>query len=242
MVRRPLVKESPVPADTYHSKGTQGDAKMKRIREPAYLTENSIFATRLRECLQSRKISQEQLAQAVGVRRQTISLYTTGQSKPDIEVFSKIVLYFGVSAEYLLGLSDDMVRVPSPIDELKLTSRAVENIKHMLEHGESSYYQLKSLNALLGSKRFEDLISDLATYWYGRVVTLHHPDGQREDSPIDDMTVFMEFIRPACLARIQETIVQIKNDIDRRPESSLMTKVSKIEQSSPKEVCSGDAP
>lgn len=209
---------------------------MKKEKVYAYQTENNIFSTRLRECMKLRGVNQEMLANEVGVRRQTISLYTTGLSKPDVGTFTKMVQYLNVNAEYLLGLTGDMSRAPSAMDQLGLSARAIANIENLQLEDSGSPPLCKSLNALLGSKRFPDVISDLATYFYGKSVTLRQPDGKRVHIPIESTMDFMEFIRPSCLSRIQESLVNIKADIDRRPESNLDTKTLDSEVPAPPDM------
>ena len=56
--------------------------------------------------LQSRKalgLSQEQLAEQVGVSRQSISKWETGQSMPELEKLAALSQVFGVSTDELLG-------------------------------------------------------------------------------------------------------------------------------------------
>lgn len=79
---------------------------MPRKKEPASVTEQGIFPTRLRQLMEERKITQKVLAEAVGVRPQTISLYTIGQSYPDVNGLRKIAEFFNVSADWLLGLTE----------------------------------------------------------------------------------------------------------------------------------------
>lgn len=79
---------------------------MSRQGKPTFETENEIFPTRLRELMEIENITQTQLGDAIGVRRQTVSLYTTGQSKPDWEQITKICKFLNCSSDYLLGLSD----------------------------------------------------------------------------------------------------------------------------------------
>lgn len=95
---------------------------MPRKSDPAYKTESSIFATRLREIMRERGENQTTLAdkitaQYVTIQRQTISLYMNGQSKPDTERLTAIAKVLDVSADWLLGLS-----------ETKSTSADVQNI------------------------------------------------------------------------------------------------------------------
>ena len=199
---------------------------MKHQRPLSYQTEQAIFATRLREYMKLRRVNQEMLAAYVGVRRQTISLYTTGQSKPDVEILAKIAVYLEVSADYLLGLTDDPGRIPTAVDELGLTVRAVENLKSISAQDNDCPPLMKAVNALIGSRRFIDVVNDLSTYWFGKGVIIRQPSGERLFIPIESARDFMEFIRPSCLSRIQESVVMIKVDIDNRPEFDLSTKVN----------------
>lgn len=79
---------------------------MARKKESSLETSEKVFPTRLRELMEERRINQQQLADSIGVRRQTISNYTNGQSSPDWETLVKIAQLFHVSSDYLLGLSN----------------------------------------------------------------------------------------------------------------------------------------
>lgn len=56
-----------------------------------------------------RGLNQTELATYLGIKKTTISNYETGYSSPDNENLKKIAQYFGVSTDYLLGLTDDPV-------------------------------------------------------------------------------------------------------------------------------------
>ena len=70
-----------------------------------------IFSKRLSVLMKERHITQDTLATTIGVKRQTVSLYKSGQSMPDAEVLRDIAVFFGVSSDWLLGLTD--VRMPN---------------------------------------------------------------------------------------------------------------------------------
>jgi transcriptional regulator with XRE-family HTH domain len=70
-------------------------------------TETEPFPATLRKELNERKMSQADLAKNIGVARQTVSLYCTGQSSPDTNILRKIADYLNVSADYLLGRTDN---------------------------------------------------------------------------------------------------------------------------------------
>lgn len=57
---------------------------------------------RLRQIRKDSGLSQEQFAQALGVTRQAVSKWESGQSLPDLENIVLICERFGVSADYIL--------------------------------------------------------------------------------------------------------------------------------------------
>ena len=65
-----------------------------------------IFPFRLRKIMESRNITQKDLAAEIGKTRQAVSYYTDGSSSPDWETLAKIASFLRVSSDYLLGLSD----------------------------------------------------------------------------------------------------------------------------------------
>ena len=76
---------------------------MPRKSKQTAETEKEPFPTALRRELEERSITQKELAEFLGIARQTVSLYCTGQSSPDINILRKIADCLGVSADYLLG-------------------------------------------------------------------------------------------------------------------------------------------
>ena len=51
-------------------------------------------------------ISQKELSRIIETSKSTIGLYETGETLPNAENIKKLAEYFGVSSDYLLGLSD----------------------------------------------------------------------------------------------------------------------------------------
>ena len=117
---------------------------MARHKRDVAEKENQIFATRLRELMDTTETSQAQIAGKIGKRRQVISQYLHGESEPTFDTLCKIARYFGVSADWLLGLSGDREIKPCAVNDLGLS--------------ESSIYFLKSLNDVRTT--FEALLSN----------------------------------------------------------------------------------
>lgn len=67
---------------------------------------NALFPSRLRELRNTKDVSQQQLAQDIGVTKSTISLYENGDTVPDVKVLSRIAQFYGVSFDYLMCVSD----------------------------------------------------------------------------------------------------------------------------------------
>ena len=51
-------------------------------------------------------LSQQQIADAVGITRSAYSNYEQGLREPDLKTLKKICITFDVSADYLLGIKD----------------------------------------------------------------------------------------------------------------------------------------
>ena len=65
-----------------------------------------IFKKRLAEELESKSITQMNLAKKVGISHVMITQYLTTDKLPSLETFAKICKALDVSADYMLGLKD----------------------------------------------------------------------------------------------------------------------------------------
>jgi transcriptional regulator with XRE-family HTH domain len=68
------------------------------------------FAGQLIELRQSGDHSQKAVALGIGVSTRQYQRYESGGQEPTLSVIIKLCHYFNVSADYLLGLSDDPER------------------------------------------------------------------------------------------------------------------------------------
>ncbi|HOJ78591.1 MAG TPA: helix-turn-helix transcriptional regulator [Bacillota bacterium] len=65
-----------------------------------------MFAERLKLLREEKELKQEHVAEYLGVTQQTYSRYENGINEPDIESIKKLAIFFEVSTDYLLGLTD----------------------------------------------------------------------------------------------------------------------------------------
>lgn len=67
------------------------------------------FNQRLRELRNERNLSQQQLADILGISKSSINMYERGEREPGIELLLKLSTIFNASVDYLLGKSNDRI-------------------------------------------------------------------------------------------------------------------------------------
>lgn len=128
---------------------------MPRKEKQASETEKEVFPTILRGLMSERKLTQNDVAQGIGMTRQVISLYCMGQSTPDINTLSKMADFFDVSCDYLLGrttLQTPDVVVQDICKRTGLSERAIEVLVNTKEWRESE--RMDFWNWLIENKEF----------------------------------------------------------------------------------------
>ena len=65
-----------------------------------------LFKDRLKELRKEKNLSQTELAKDLEVSQRSVSSWETGFRQPDFETLEKLAKYFGVTSDYLLGLTD----------------------------------------------------------------------------------------------------------------------------------------
>mgnify|MGYP002773046638 FL=1 len=84
---------------------------------------------RLKELRAEAGLSQKEFANAIGAAQNTVSQWETGTRRLDDQTICKIALFFGCSADYLLGLSDS-----KKITSLKELSEAKNNMYSLIDN------------------------------------------------------------------------------------------------------------
>ena len=68
---------------------------------------NFDFGNRIKSLRLSRSMTQEQLAQKLGVSAQAVSRWETGATYPDITMLPMIADFFDVSMDYIMGRTEN---------------------------------------------------------------------------------------------------------------------------------------
>ena len=98
-----------------------------------------VFPIRLIELRKEKGLTQGELADKIGISRQSVTLYEREARIPDIEVLAKIASYFGVSADYLIGLEDARTHEGADISaRTGLSAQAVEVLEFMQKYRDNT--------------------------------------------------------------------------------------------------------
>ena len=133
---------------------------------------NGIFPTRLREVMGTQNVTQAMLAAEIGVSRQSVAKYTSGQAQPNVEALQTIVKYLKVPSDYLIGISKSDSLDPDMSNAriyTGLSEKAIDAIKSLRDNDSSklpAYIppHIEILNTLFTEDFIKDLIESLQTY------------------------------------------------------------------------------
>ncbi len=98
---------------------------------------------KLKELRNIRKVSQEDVANYLGITQQAYANYERGARKPDPDTLSKLADYFDVSVDYLLGRNTtptgEVFALSSDTDYDDLPPEAIEEIERFKEFVRTRY-------------------------------------------------------------------------------------------------------
>lgn len=104
--------------------------------------------------------TQQQLAEKLGIKNQTVSCYESGEREPSYEIILKLADYFNVSVDYLLGRTDvktpniDMIAIHK---QTGLSEEAIKTLKENYENWPDNTFT-KTLNVLIGDIRIAEIV------------------------------------------------------------------------------------
>lgn len=85
------------------------------------------FGTILKQLRKSHNLTQEKLGAGLGLSKAVLSKYENGLGYPTFDVLIKIADYFGVTTDYLLGISRGKT-----VDVSELTDSQIDAIHRMI--------------------------------------------------------------------------------------------------------------
>lgn len=92
-----------------------------------------MFAVRIKNLRQSKELTQVQLAEKLGVKKQSISNWENDNIMPSVDMLVRIADFFQVSTDYLLGRDIQEPSAPHMLDITGLTPRQIEHIQCIVD-------------------------------------------------------------------------------------------------------------
>lgn len=88
---------------------------------------NCDFGENLRKLRYNRSLTQKELGVKVGLSKAVVSKYENGMGYPTYDVLIRIARYFGVTTDYLLGVSNNKA-----VDVSGLTDSQIDTIHQLI--------------------------------------------------------------------------------------------------------------
>ena len=92
-----------------------------------------MFEQRIRFLRQSHELNQVQLAEKLGVTKQSVSNWENDNIVPSVDMLEKIADFFNVTTDYLLGRDHKDLESGTVLDVTGLTPRQVEHIRQVVD-------------------------------------------------------------------------------------------------------------
>ncbi len=92
-----------------------------------------MFAIRMKNLRLSKGLNQVQLAEKLGVKKQSISNWENDNIMPSIDMLIRIADFFHVSTDYLLGRDVPDPSAPQMLDITGLTPCQIEHIRFIVD-------------------------------------------------------------------------------------------------------------
>ena len=132
---------------------TKREADRQGIPFSSKRNRNALFPTQLRKLREHKGISQNELSKALGLSKSTIGLWETGDTLPDARAVHDLAKYFGVSADYILGLSQEKSADINIRGICEYTGLSSDTIKEL-----SNYSNQRELISKFMARLLEDIV------------------------------------------------------------------------------------
>ncbi len=120
------------------------------------------FAQRLKALRKERGITQQQLADGVGISKGGLSYYENAGRTPDISILERFADYFGVTTDYLLGRTNAQTQKAKLQAVCNHTGLSDKSVNLLSDLKENSPAQLRVINFLLEQAAGDmDIVYDL---------------------------------------------------------------------------------
>lgn len=143
------------------------------------------------------QMSQTAAAKGIGTNQQTLSRYEECERTPDAEMLKRIAEYYGVSCDYLLGISESKSPDPDAVNFYALTGLS-DDVLLLLEKAKNDAADVAVLETILSSDNFAESVTAFAN-----IKRIN--DGKKDFSPEN----YMQEIRAInAFERLRHEVIQ----------------------------------
>lgn len=123
------------------------------------------FGERLLTLREQRNETQEQLAKAINITRQSLSRYETNERTPNIDLIYRIAKHYEISSDYLLGLTESPTIEPTKSAAEKYIGLSPEATEYLADMQNCDfnvpYKRTDILNMLILNRYFRNMLDDI---------------------------------------------------------------------------------
>lgn len=116
-----------------------------------------IMAERITQEIERKGITKKDFGLAIGASDVMVSYWCNGKRVPLLQQIVDMAEYFGVTVDYLVGMSDAPNRAPTLADDLGLSDYAMANLRSIAGEPERK----EMLNRLLGFNGLSSVLADI---------------------------------------------------------------------------------
>lgn len=171
---------------------------------------------RLRELREDMELSQENLAKELDIAIGTISKYENIMDMDPGPISSgnvvKLAKFFNVSADYILGLTENKTEYKTPVSDLQLTDKAISVIK-------SNTLNNHLLSEIISHDAFFDFIMDVEMYIKGTIDTEYIDQLGYARGTAKAITYLARYMAPNNKREKKKTIKNAAEELDKISES-----------------------
>lgn len=121
----------------------------------------SIFGEKLKRLREEKGLTQENIARRLCISRATVSKYESGRRKPDIETMKTLSKYYGVSVDYIIGMTETAAFSSIDEDDFKSDCNNTEDPDNITKDEDIFRLAVKIKKHNLDLNILEDIIDNI---------------------------------------------------------------------------------
>lgn len=178
--------------------------------------------SRIKELRESKNESQATLARSLGISQSALGNYERGDRVPDADLILKLARFFGVSSDYILGLSDTTTpQIEAVHDLIGLSEESTKVLSNLLKSGATE--ELRALNAIISSGNLKEFLLSFAKNMsqteiesYASVFKDFGLPGQDSDADVPDVEA-LNYALAVMEKQLGDTVVKMARESRERP-------------------------